>query len=304
MAQTWIDKYFRETVIPAVARIKAASLEKLAPMNEPGVPYPELRLLHAAIRSVHGPSSRYAYWNDKSPTRREEAPPATPVCSCSVCQAQWRAAVAAYKSPKLNRREKQIRPDYKQEAQILALIRSSARSLIAHARGRPIVLTGRDCTAWFIELARLGYWGSVYFRPEISRVFGELTAKAYFQEGKLPAGEALFFDTGFSGTIYKLLETARRSTYISANGAPCPEWECLLLSTEGPFPQMFPRMRLAREWTLRLENEAPSLWRSGRQDGRQDVRMEFDEKYRAALFILWIWYSPNPKNWNTKAIYQ
>ena len=128
----------------------------------------------------------------------------------------------------------------------MSVIKNMWRSVCHEAERRPILLAGRD--VWIFEVLARRAGTPTVFRPDISRLTVAHVREDYSQH--------FIFDTGFMGTIPKLLR-ATEYTMASSYGRTIPGQ---LLFTRAN--QVFPRLRGARSLALKIEG-TPKYWQRG-----------------------------------------
>lgn len=134
----------------------------------------------------------------------------------------------------------------------LTVIKNSWRSVKKAAKGRPILLPGRDVFIWEILAQREKY--PTLFLPEVSR----LTVAHV----KIPDLEKYFlFDTGFAGSIPRGLGTKEfKLLSFSANGGGAYGQ---LYGRQDNRTQVFPRLSFSRGLALKIEL-TPKYWNTAR----------------------------------------
>lgn len=152
----------------------------------------------------------------------------------------------------------------------MSLIKNAWRSVKKKAKGKRILLPGRDVCIFEILARRENY--PTLFIPECSRQTVGIIAQQMSQK---EVDELFVFDTGFFGTIPKML----RSNSFS------------LLSFDGKYnveKQVFPFLRDARHLALKIE-QTPKYWESGRAAGGavwQPYSTNFEFRHAAVLTLL------------------
>lgn len=136
----------------------------------------------------------------------------------------------------------------------LTVIKNSWRSVKKAARGRPILLPGRDVFIWEILAQREKY--PTLFMPEVSR----LTVKHI----EIPnLNDYFLFDTGFAGSIPRGLgmnKEAFKLLSFTNNGGGM--WASLY-GKDDTRTQVFPRLSFSRGLALKIEL-TPKYWNTGR----------------------------------------
>lgn len=157
----------------------------------------------------------------------------------------------------------------------MAVIKNAWRSVKKAANGRPILLAGRDVYVWYVLACRERF--PVIFRPDISRLTVEHVTEDY--------SEHLIFDTGFVGSIPKLLKSKHHILLSDA----------LNQYQRAKTTQVFPTMTGSRSLALKIER-TPKYWRRAyERDGliRQDWS-EPNEFRQAALLTIDIYKDSSP----------
>jgi len=167
-------------------------------------------------------------------------------------------------------------------AEELTVIKNAWRSAKAACGEKKMLLAGRDVFIFEILARREGY--PTIFIPECSRS----AVRAINLENK---EELFLFDTGFVGTIPKVLGLQRFS---------------LLSYSANKFDQtkqIFPHLTMSRHLALKIES-SPKYWETGRaQDGR--VIQNFSQKgefENAARLTLAIYTNSAPKFINKRKV--
>ena len=130
----------------------------------------------------------------------------------------------------------------------MTILKNIWRSVKAEARGRAILLPGRDVFLFEVLARREGY--PTIFIPEVSR----LTASHFRDRQDLK--DCLLFDSGFSGSIPRAMEIG---SFALASGVN----------------QVFRNMKGARSLVLKVEG-LPKYWKRGflkHEDGCEDTRV-------------------------------
>jgi hypothetical protein len=143
----------------------------------------------------------------------------------------------------------------------LTVIKNSWRSVKKSARGRPILLPGRDVFIWEILAQREKY--PTMFLPEVSR----LTVAHV----KIPDLEKYFLlDTGFAGSIPRGLGIDKgdfKLLSFSNNGGGI--WS-QLHGKDDTRTQVFPRLSFSRGLALKIEL-TPKYWNTARMHSESGV---------------------------------
>jgi len=163
----------------------------------------------------------------------------------------------------------------------LTVIKNAWRAIKKQARGRQILLPGRDVFIFEILARRENY--PTVFMPECSRASVAHIAKHL----PPPVRGCFLFDTGFAGSIPRNLRIKNYSLLSSA-------------IRDDTQTQIFPRLSLSRHLALKIE-QTPKYWESGRSrinDGKEEVYQPIShhkEFLSAARLTVQIYRNSAPK---------
>lgn len=136
----------------------------------------------------------------------------------------------------------------------MTVIKNAWRSVKKQARGRKILLMGRDVWPFEVLARRENY--PTYFDPKCSRQTVAFTKLPFDRK------DCVLFDTGFLGSIGKILKVP-----------------FILLSADLAVKdtQVFPKLSGARHLALKLES-LPKYWKCARMIG-EEIFQEFSAPY-------------------------
>lgn len=133
----------------------------------------------------------------------------------------------------------------------LTVIKNAWRAIKSQAKGKQILLPGRDVFIFEILARRENY--PTVFMPECSR-----QSVAHIAKDLGPVRNCFLFDTGFAGSIPRNLRiknyTMLSSSQLTAEGFG---------HGKDVSTQVFPRLSLSRHLALKIE-QTPKYWESGR----------------------------------------
>lgn len=165
------------------------------------------------------------------------------------------------------------------EQEELTIIKNAWRSIKKDARGRTILLPGRDVFIFEVLARREGY--PTTFIPECSRMTVAELAKT------LDVSNCYLFDTGFAGSIPRALRMEN--------------FKLLSHHEHDSRKQIFPRLTMSRHLALKIEG-TPKYWESGRLSimGIQDNEVvqplsKIHEFIEAARLTIAIYKNSAPK---------
>lgn len=171
----------------------------------------------------------------------------------------------------------------------LTVIKNTWRSVKRAAKGKTVLLAGRDVFIFEVLARREGY--PTHFVPECSR----MTVRHL----KIPNVEDYFlFDTGFIGSIPKGLGITDFSLMSYSSNSVFDGWGIYRQHKTNPLTiQVFPRLTFSRGLALKIE-QTPKYWESGRVVADDEIvqpMSRLQEFINAARLTVEIYKNSAPK---------